>query len=453
MQKDTLLDLSLRHNFWTWSVQHKPAVIHIDRAEGVYFWDAKGKRYLDLNSTVMCVNIGHSNKYVQDAMIKQIRELTFAGPHMVTRPRALLGQKLASITPDGLDHFLYTLGGSDANENAVKIARDYTGKHKILTRYRSYHGATMGAMALTGDHRRLHWEPSVMPGVVHFIDPFHYRSVFYHDQTDVNDEQFCRSYLDHLEEIIYYEGPQSIAAILIESVTGTNGIIIPPDGYLQGIRKICDKHNIVLITDEVMCGFGRTGKWFGFEHWGIVPDIITMAKGLTSGYAPLGAVAMKHEIAAHFDKKVFYGGLTYNGHPVSLAAALANIEVIENENLLQNSTERGKTLAKLLAELKTKHVCVGDVRSIGLFAAIELVSDRESKRPLTEPGKPINPIMMHVKKFLINHGVFLYNTFNMLLIIPPLIITDEQLEEGVRVIDAALSLAEAELEEMQSDGK
>ena len=325
MNSDEILSTSMKHNLWTWTAQRKAEVLPVERAEGVYFWDTNGKRYLDFNSTVMCVNIGHGNAHVQEAMIRQIRELTFAGPHMATKPRALLGEKLASITPPGLTRFLYTLGGSDANENAVKIARDYTGKFKILTRYRSYHGATMGAMALTGDYRRLHWEPETMPGVVHFLDPYPYRSPFFPDGSSIDLAVFAQAYLDHLEEIIRFEGPETIAAVLIETVTGTNGILIPPEGYLQGVRALCDKYRILLITDEVMCGFGRTGKWFASEHWNVIPDIITMAKGLTSGYAPLGAVAMKEEIAAIYDERQFVGGMTYNGHPVSLAAALANI--------------------------------------------------------------------------------------------------------------------------------
>ncbi len=445
MAAEELIVPSDKHNFWTWSAQQQPSIINIEKAQGVYFWDTDGKRYLDFNAMVMCVNIGHGNLYVQEAMVNQIRELTFAGPHMMTKPRAALGQKLASLTPPGLDHFLYTLGGSDANENAVKLARDFTGKFKILTRYRSYHGATMGAMALTGDYRRLHWEPNVMPGVVHFIDPYRYRSAFFKDQRGISEEQFTQAYLDHLEEIICSEGPDTIAAILIESVTGTNGIIVPPKGYLQGVWSLSKKYHILLITDEVMSGFGRTGKWFAFEHWGVTPDIITMAKGLTSGYAPLGAVAMKDEIAAHYNEKMYFGGLTYNSHPVSLAAALANIEVIENENLVQNSAERGETLKRMLAELKEKHPCVGDVRSIGLFGAVELVTNRDTKEPLTEPGKPLSAAMKKVKDYITDHGVFMHNTFHMLLIIPPLIITDDQLEEGINVIDTALSLADEDL--------
>jgi len=446
MNSDEILSTSMKHNLWTCTAQRKAEVLPVERAEGVYFWDTNGKRYLDFNSTVMCVNIGHGNAHVQEAMIRQIRELTFAGPHMATKPRALLGEKLASITPPGLTRFLYTLGGSDANENAVKIARDYTGKFKILTRYRSYHGATMGAMALTGDYRRLHWEPETMPGVVHFLDPYPYRSPFFPDGSSIDLAVFAQAYLDHLEEIIRFEGPETIAAVLIETVTGTNGILIPPEGYLQGVRALCDKYRILLITDEVMCGFGRTGKWFASEHWNVIPDIITMAKGLTSGYAPLGAVAMKEEIAAIYDERQFVGGMTYNGHPVSLAAALANIEVIEEDGLLLNAAQRGETLKELLADLKEKHPCVGDVRSIGLFGAAELVRDRATKEPLSLAAKPLSPAMKKVKSFILENGVFMYNTFHTLLFIPPLIITDTQLREGFKVIDAAMSLADEEIQ-------
>lgn len=442
MTEDHILDLALEHNFWTWTSQHRPDVIHVDRAEGVYFWDHDGKKYLDFNSTVMCVNIGHGNQYVRDAMTKQINELTFVGPHMISKPKGLLGAKLATITPPGLDHFLYTLGGSDANENAIKMARDYTGKVKILTRYRSYHGATMGAMALTGDRRRLHWEPAVMPGVVHFLDPFRYRSVFFKGRGLVPDSVYSQAYLDNLEEIIHFEGPHKIAAILLEPITGTNGIIIPPDGYLQGVREMCDHYNILMILDEVMTGFGRTGKMFACGHWGVVPDIITMAKGLTSGYAPLGAVAMNQKVFDHFKDRTFFGGMTYTGHPVSLAAAIANIEVIEKENLVQNSAERGETLKKLLLDLRQRHLCVGDVRSIGLFAAVELVKNGLTREPLSEPGAPLSPIMKKVKSALLESGLFMYNTFHMLLIIPPLIITDEQLREGIALIDKALDIAD-----------
>jgi taurine---2-oxoglutarate transaminase len=276
-----ILPLSLEHNFWTWSAQAKVNPIPIKSAKGVYFWDTHGKRYLDFNSMVMNVNIGHGDERVIEAIVQQARELPFAGPGMATKPRALLGKLLSEITPDNLTHFLYTLGGADANENAIKLARAYTGRPKILTRYRSYHGATNGAISATGDPRRVAWEPLTMPGVVHFLDPYRYRSTFHRTMPDISEAEFCRDYLNHLEEIIQFEGPESIAAVMVESVTGTNGIIVPPEGYLQGVRAICDRHGIMLIADEVMSGFGRTGKWFAVDHWNVKPDLMTMAKGLT----------------------------------------------------------------------------------------------------------------------------------------------------------------------------
>lgn len=438
---DEILPLSLEHSFWTWSAQGKVSPIPVTRAKGVYFWDASGKRYLDFNSMTMCVNIGHGDERVIEAMVQQIRELPFAAPGMATRARAELGQLLAEVTPPGLTKFLYTLGGADANENAVKLARGYTGRHKILTRYRSYHGATAGAMALTGDPRRTAWEPDLMPGVVHFLDPYRYRSTFHQGRPELSEEEFTRDYLNHLEEIIQYENPNTIAAILMETVTGTNGVIIPPEGYLQGVRAICDRYGIVMISDEVMSGFGRTGEWFAVNHWNVVPDMITMAKGLTSAYAPLGCVAMKPEIAAAFDDRVYEGGLTFNAHPVSLAAAIANIRVIQADHLIEKARETGKVMADMLAELVERHPSIGEVRSIGLFGIIELVKNKTTREPLS-PWNKTNATMAAVKKYLLDHGIFMSIHWHTLLLLPPLIITPEQLAEGFAVIDQALEIAD-----------
>jgi taurine---2-oxoglutarate transaminase len=437
VNENEIVDLCREHNFWTWSAQAHVNPIPIKEARGVYFWDMDGKKYLDFNSMVMCVNIGHGNTRVIEAMVKQARELPFAGPQMASWPRAALGKLLSEITPPGLTKFLYTLGGADANENAIKLARGYSGKYKILTRYRSYHGATMGAMALTGDPRRQPWEPLTMPGVVHFLDPYRYRSTFHRRQENIDEDEFSLDYLNHLEEVIRYEGPQTIAAILQESITGTNGIIIPPRGYMEGVRELCDHYKIVMINDEVMSGFGRTGKWFAVNHWNVTPDIITMAKGLTSGYAPLGAVAMKAEIAAAFNEHPFEAGLTYNGHPISLAAAIANIEVMQQDHLLEKATETGQVLADMLAELQTRHACIGDVRSIGLFGALELVRDRKTREPMA-PFNQSSIEMDAFKQEILSQGLFLYTHWNIVLIIPPLIITPEQLAEGFAIIDQAL---------------
>ncbi len=436
-----MLELCMQHNFWTWSAQAQVDPIPIKTAKGVYFWDVNGKRYLDFNSMVMCVNIGHGDERVIEAIAAQARELPFAGPQMATRPRALLGKALAEITPPGLDHFLYTLGGADANENAVKLARAYTGRPKILARYRSYHGASYGAMALTGDPRRLAWEPTVMPGVVHFLDPYRYRSAFHRSDAEISEEEFAQDYLNHLEEIITFEGPQSIAAILLETVTGTNGVIVPPEGYLQGVRALCDKYGILLIADEVMSGFGRTGRWFAVEHWGVSPDIMTMAKGLTSGYAPLGAVAMRAEIAHFFDQRPFVGGLTYNGHPISLAAALATIQVMHSDHLVERAAAMGRVMADMLAELVERHPSVGEARSIGLFGAVELVRDRQTKEPMA-PYNGSSAEMAALRKFMLAQGVFVYTHWHTVLLLPPLIITEEQLAEGFAVLEQALEITD-----------
>lgn len=439
---DQILPLSKEHVFWTWSAQAKVNPIPVARAEGVYFWDIYGKRYLDFNSMTMCVNIGHGNQKVIRAIQEQVAQLPYAAPGMATKIRALASKAVADVTPGGkLSKILFTLGGADANENAIKLARGYTGKFKILTRYRSYHGATAGAMALTGDPRRTAWEPGVMPGVVHFLDPYRYRSTFHRTNPDISEEEFCQDYLNHLEEIIQYEGPETIAAILLESVTGTNGVIIPPDGYLQGVRALCDKYGIVMIADEVMSGFGRTGKWFAVDHWQVVPDIITMAKGLTSAYAPLGAVAMKPEIAAAFDERVYQSGLTYTAHPVSLAAAVANIQVMREERIVEHAAAMGPVLNRMLRALGEAHPSVGEVRNIGLFGILELVRDRKTKEPMA-PWNSTSAEMTAFRQYCLEHGLFLYTHWHTVLIIPPLIITEAQLQEGMEVLDKALEITD-----------
>jgi len=437
-----ILPLTKEHVFWTWSAQAKVNPIAVKRAKGVYFWDVDDKRYLDFNSMTMCVNIGHGDERVIRAMQEQAAELPYAAPGMTTKVRALASRAVAEITPkSALSKVLFTLGGADANENAIKLARGYTKRHKILSRYRSYHGASAGAMAATGDPRRVAWEPNLMTGVVHFLDPYRYRSTFHRTNADISEEEFARDYVNHLEEIILYEGPDSIAAILMESVTGTNGIIIPPQGYMQGVRALCDKYGIVMISDEVMSGFGRTGKWFAVEHWDVVPDIITMAKGLTSAYAPLGAVAMKPEIARAFDEHAFEGGLTYTSHPISLAAAIANINVIKEDKLVERAAGMGSVLRRMLTDLGEAHPSVGEVRNIGLFGIIELVKNRKTKEPMA-PWNGSSPEMAAVKKYCVDHGLFLYTHWHTVLIIPPLIIDEDQLKEGMDVLDEALKITD-----------
>jgi taurine--2-oxoglutarate transaminase len=441
IQDSEILPLSMEHCFWTWSAQGKVAPIPVKRAKGVYFWDVNDKRYLDFNSMTMCVNIGHGDERVINAIVEQARALPYVGPSMTSKPRAILGKLLTEITPGSLDHFLFTLGGADANENAIKLARAYTGKHKILSRYRSYHGASAGAMALTGDPRRVAWEPNNMTGVVHFLDPYRYRSTFHRTNPDISEAQFSQDYLNHLEEIILYEGPETIAAVLLESVTGTNGIIIPPEGYFQGVRLLCDKYKIMLIADEVMSGFGRTGKWFAVDHWNVVPDLMTMAKGLTSAYAPLGAVGMRPEIHEFFNDKVYQSGLTYTAHPISLAAAIANIQVMQEDHLVENSASMGQVLHRMLTDLGEQHPSIGEVRSIGLFGIIELVRDRRTKEPMA-PWNGSSPEMAALRKYLLDHGLFAYTHWHTILVIPPLIINEQQLAEGFEVLDKALAVTD-----------
>lgn len=442
LPNEEILSLSKEHVFYTWSAQAKVNPIAVERAQGVYFWDVNEKRYLDFNSMTMCVNIGHGNERVIKAIQEQAAKLPYAAPGMTTKIRALASKSVAEITPHkALSKVLFTLGGADANENAIKLARGYTGRHKILTRYRSYHGATAGAMAATGDPRRVTWEPNLMSGVVHFLDPYRYRSTFHRTNPNISEQEFTQDYLNHLEEIILYEGPQTIAAILMESVTGTNGIIIPPQGYMQGVRALCNKYGIVMIADEVMSGFGRTGKWFAIEHWDVVPDIMTMAKGLTSAYAPLGAVAMKPEIAAAFNEHAFESGLTYTSHPISLAAAVANINVMRDERIVEHAAVMGPVLNRMLTDLGEAHPSVGDVRSIGLFGIIELVKDRKTKEPMV-PWNASSPEMNALKKYCLDHGLFLYTHWHTVLIIPPLIVTEEQLQEGFQVLEKALEITD-----------
>ncbi|HSM70212.1 MAG TPA: aminotransferase class III-fold pyridoxal phosphate-dependent enzyme [Anaerolineales bacterium] len=442
LPNDNILPLSQEHIFYTWSAQAKVDPIPVKKAKGVYFWDIDDKRYLDFNSMTMCVNIGHGDERIINAMQEQAAELPYAAPGMTTKIRALAGKTVADITPNrALTKILFTLGGADANENAIKLARGYTGRHKILTRYRSYHGATAGAMAATGDPRRIVWEPNLMPGIVRFLDPYRYRSTFHRTNPEISEGDFAQDYVNHLEEIIQYEDPETIAAILMESVTGTNGIIVPPQGYLQGVRALCDRYGIVMIADEVMSGFGRTGKWFAVEHWDVVPDIITMAKGLTSAYAPLGAVAMKPEIAAAFDNTPFEGGLTYTSHPVSLAAAVANINAMREDKIVEQAAGMGKVLKRLLSDLGEAHSSVGDVRSIGLFGILELVKDRKTKEPLA-PWNGSSPEMTALKKYCLDNGLFLYTHWHTVLIIPPLIISEEQLQDGFDILDKALEITD-----------
>lgn len=423
-----IVSMNREYTFFSWSVQSAANPIPVVRAEGIYFWDATGKRYIDFSSQLMNVNIGHQHPKVVRAIQEQAAQLCFAHPGMATEPRGLLGQKIAAVAPGDLNKTFFCLGGAEANENAIKMARMFTGRFKVMSRYRSYHGATHGAIALTGDYRRLPVEPA-MPGVVHFLDPYCYRCPF--GWTVYTCHREC---ISHVEEIISYEGPQNIAAIFMEGVTGSNGLLVPPDDYWPRIRQICDKHGILLVSDEVMSGWGRTGQWFAVDHWEVVPDMITTAKGLTSGYVPLGAVIVSEAIAKYFEDKMLWCGLTYSGHPLACAAGVATLEVYEEDGLIENAARVGRTLGQRLEQIKARHPSVGDVRSIGLFSALEIVKDKASKAP-------IDPLT-EVFKFLKENGLFTFVFHNILFVVPPLCITEAQLDEGLAIVERALEITD-----------
>ena len=431
MTGEEIVELCRRHTLFEWSAQAAVDPIPVARAKGIYFWTPEDKRYIDFNSQLMCVNIGHGDERVIRAIKEQAEVLPYANPFMATEVRARLSAKLAEITPGDIDAFFFTNGGAEANENAIRIARLFTGRHKIGARYRSYHGGTAGALTLTGDPRRWAAEPGI-PGVFRIPE-------FYHGvdkETETADEVLART-----EEIIQLEGPNTIAAIIVEPVTGTNGILIPPDGYMQGLRALCDQYGILLIADEVMAGFGRTGEWFSVDHWKVEPDLISMAKGLTSAYVQLGAVGMRRQIADHFAKNVFYGGLTYNSHPLACAAALATIAVYEEDNLIEHARDMGVVMRGLLEELKARHPSVGATRNIGLFGIVELVRNRETLEPLA-PFNGSSPEMQALGKYFRQEGLYTFVRWNTFFTNPPLCITEAEMREAFAIIDKSLEITD-----------
>jgi taurine--2-oxoglutarate transaminase len=431
MTGEEIVALARKHTLFEWSAQSKVDPIPVARARGIHFWTPEGRRFIDFNSQLMCVNIGHGDERVVRAIQDQAAVLPYASPLMATEPRARLGQKLAEICPGDIDVFFFTNGGAEANENAVKLARWVTGRQKILARYRSYHGATAGSITLTGDPRRWAAEPGI-PGVVHVLDPYHGIERGW-DSADQS--------LAMLEEVIQLEGPGTIAAFILETVTGTNGVLVPPDGYLEGVRELCTRYGILMICDEVMSGFGRTGEWFAVDHWSVVPDLLTMAKGLTSAYVQLGAVGMRRGIADQFKDRVFSGGLTYNSHPLACAAALATIQVYEDDGLIENARAMGVVMADLLADLQRRHPSVGAVRSIGLFGIVELVRDRLTREPLA-PFNGSSPEMAALGAFLREEGLYTLVRWNSFYTNPPLCINEAELREGFGIIDRALEITD-----------
>src|SRR6476469_7256415 len=427
----TIVELTKKHTIFEWSAQGAVDPIPVAGAKGCWFWTPEGKRFLDFNSQLMCVNIGHGDERVIRAIAQQAETLAYANPFMATEARARLGRKLAEICPGDIDVFSFTNGGAEANENAIKIARQVTGRHKVLAFYRSYHGGTAGAMMLTGDPRRWPAEPG-MPGVVHVLSPYH----GIQRGWETTDDALAR-----IEETIQLEGAEKIAAFFLEPVTGTNGVLVPPDGFIRGIRDLCTKYGILMVADEVMSGFGRTGEWFAVDHWRVVPDLITMAKGLTSAYVPLGAVGMRRGIADYFNDKVFYGGLTYNSHPLACAAALAAIQVYEEDHLLENARRMGAIMKTLMADLGRRHPSVGAARSIGLFGLVELVRDRAKQVPLA-PFNGTSDEMAALGKFFRQEGLYTFVRWNTFFTNPPLCITEAELREAFAIIDRGLEITD-----------
>src|ERR1700747_1554342 len=431
MSGKEILDLSRKPTLYEWSAQSKVDPIPVASAKGIYFYTPEGKRFIDFNSQLMSVNIGHGDERVIQAISEQAATLAYANPFMATEPRARLGAKLAEITPGDIDTFFFTNGGAEANENAIKLARSFTGRHKIMARYRSYHGATAGAISLTGDPRRWAAEPGI-PGVVRVLDPYH---------GIERGWESAETSLAMIEETMQLEGPQTIAAFILETVVGTNGILIPPDGYMQGVRKLCDKYGILMIADEVMAGFGPAGGGCGSDYWKVVPDLICMAKGLTASYLPLGALGMRHHIAQHFQDKVFYGGLTYNSHPMGCAAALATIRVYEEERVIKNARQMGVIMKDLGADMQRKHPSVGAVRSIGLFGIFELIRNRSTKQPMA-PFNGTSEEMTALSKFFRENGLYTFVRWNTFFTNPPLCVNEQQLREAFAIIDKGLEITD-----------
>jgi taurine--2-oxoglutarate transaminase len=441
-QTDTqeIIDNNLNYTLTSWTKQKgaKPTVIN--RAEGVYFWNKEGKKYLDFSSQLVSVNIGHGHPKVLEAVMEQMKEVSYVYPGIVTKARGDLGKKLAELAPGDLNRTFFTLGGAEAIENAIKLARYITGRHKIVTLYQSYHGATYGAFSAGGDPRKLAVDSQQMPNVFHAENPYFYRCPW----NSKTPEECAHNAAAHLERVIQYEGPQNVAAIILEGESGSSGCIKYPAGYWKLVKKIAEKYGILTIDDEVMSGFGRTGKMFAIEHHGVEPDIMCMAKGLTSSYLPLGGMMVTEKIAKQFDDKPLPLGLTYSAHPVSCAAANAVLDIYEEENLVENAANMGKYLESLIEDLKTKHPSIGDFRNTGLLGAIELVKNRETKEPMAKWNDSGNEmdIMNKVQAKISELGMYTMIRWNMIFTAPPLCVTEEQIDEGIEILDKALSIAD-----------
>ncbi len=428
---------NLDYTLFSWSKQKGIAPIAVERAEGVYLYDYDGKRYIDFSSGLMNVNIGHGDQRVTDAVIKQMQQVAYVTPSCVTKVRGDLGKKLAEICPGDLNKAFFTLCGATSIENGIKLARLFTGRHKILTRYQSYHGSSYGAMSASGDPRRIPMDAQQSPNFVHFDLPYLYR-------WEYGEENLLKESIASLERVIAYESPGNIAAILLEGESGSSGCLKYPVGYLKAVREICNKHGILLIMDEVMSGFGRTGKWFGFQHHDIVPDMIAMAKGLTCGYLPFGCLMVSDRIAQKYDDAVLALGLTYSAHPVSCAAALATLSIYEEDKLIENTVAMEKYMNEQVEKLKQKHPSIGDFRNTGLLGCIEVVKNRKTREPMAPfNAKPDEMVVMNKVAAKIKElGMYTFVRWGYIFIAPPLIVTKEQIDEGLAIISEALKIAD-----------
>ncbi len=439
MRAEEIREMSKKYNLQSWSKQRGLNPIPIEKASGIYMWDYDGKRYSDMSSQLVNLNVGFGNEYIRDAIKEQADKYCFVAPSYASEPRALLAKMIIDLMPDNMGKVFFTNGGADANENAIKMAKQVTGRNKIFSRYRSYHGSSFGAGNLTGEPRRFPLEPGI-PGFIKFFDPYLYREKIKFE----SEEEAGEYYVSKLREQIIYEGAESVAAIILETITGSNGIIIPPKNYLPGVRKICDEFGIMMICDEVMAGWGRTGKMFAFENFNIKPDIVTFAKGVTCGYVQLGGCVVSKEIAEYFDDNFMSCGLTYSGHPLACAAGVACVNYYKEANILKNVNKVGSVLKNKLNELKEKYECVGDIRSIGLFSAIELVKNKITKEPLVPYGKDLNGTMGKIISMLKDKGFMTYSHENMIFICPPLIITEEQLLEELEKLNEVLAIVNSD---------
>ncbi|MEV6211748.1 aspartate aminotransferase family protein [Kitasatospora sp. NPDC051914] len=429
------------HVFHSWSAQALIDPLAVAGAEGSYFWDYEGNRYLDFSSQLVNTNIGHQHPKVVAAIQEQAAKLCTIAPGFAVEPRSEAARLIAERTPGELNKIFFTNGGAEANENAIRMARLHTGRQKVLSTYRSYHGATANAIALTGDPRRWANETGVS-GIVHFWGPYAYRSVFHAE----NEAQECERALAHLEQVIAFEGPATVAAIILETVVGTAGVLVPPPGYLQGVREICDRYGIVFILDEVMAGFGRTGEWFAADNWGITPDLLTFAKGVNSGYVPLGGVAINPEIAATFDERVFPGGLTYSGHPLACASAIATINAMAEEGIVENAKQVGESvIGPGLRELAERHPSVGEVRGLGVFWALDLVKNRETREPLVpyNAAGAANAPMAQLAAACKQRGLWPFVNMNRFHVVPPCTVSAEEAKAGLAILDEVLTLTDA----------